>query len=270
VREFLARFRWARRLRHAWFRYQLRRPARVPDGWVVAAPDFVGVGTQKAGTTWWYHLLTRHPCVHHANRPKELHFFDPYWRRPFGDDDVQAYARRFARPAGQQAGEWSPAYMTFFWAPPLLRQAAPRARLLVMLRDPVERYASALNMALTSRRKIPPMMAKEAYRRGFYAEQLERLFQHYARDEVLVLQYEHCRAEPALQLARTYRFLGLDDSFLPGDLTRAMNPTVSTKLSLDADTTRFLIDAYTPDVTALDELVDLDLGLWPHFRHLSP
>jgi hypothetical protein len=57
-------------------------PANVPvapSGWTVAPPDFVGVGAQKAGTTWWYTLLSSHPGVHAPpGRRKELHYFDRF------------------------------------------------------------------------------------------------------------------------------------------------------------------------------------------------
>jgi hypothetical protein len=68
-------------------RRRLGLPPARPRGWVLGPPDFVGVGTQKSGTSWWYWLVCDHPQVT-VGFGKELHFFDPYVRREFGEDDV--------------------------------------------------------------------------------------------------------------------------------------------------------------------------------------
>ena len=67
-------------------------------------PDFVGVGAQKCGTSWWYSLIAAHPGVHDPQGfDKEARFFcEP------GPHDLDAYRRLFARPPGLLAGEWQP------------------------------------------------------------------------------------------------------------------------------------------------------------------
>jgi hypothetical protein len=223
----------------------------LPRGWTDGAPDFIGIGVQKAGTTWWYELIASHPGVSHQGRPKELHFFDQYWNRPFEPADA-------------------PGYLSCFWVPAAMRIAAPDARLLVLLRDPVDRYRSGLTLAgANSRGGLVPVQAKEAFRRGLYAEQLEQLYQQFPRDQVLVLQYERCRKDPLPELARTFRFLDLDDSFVPPTLSEERNPAFGPRLEVPAEIRAQLVDAYTSDTKRLLELVpDLDLELWPNFRHL--
>jgi hypothetical protein len=74
-------------------------------------------------------------------------------------------------------------------------------------------------------------------------------------------------ADPAGQLARTYRFLGLDDHFRPTEMHRASSPTLQEKVALDGDARTRLIDLYGADVAELARMVpDIDLGLWPNFR----
>ena len=119
------------------------RPPPRPRDWAIGPPDFVGVGVQRAGTTWWYRLLCDHPSIQRA-RGKEAHFFDGYFGREFSDSDVEAYHRLFPRPKGSLIGEWSPRYLHDFWTPALLRRAAPEAKILVLLRDPLQRYQSGL------------------------------------------------------------------------------------------------------------------------------
>src|SRR5690606_28385229 len=62
-----------------------RHPAPPPPNWTVGPPDFVGIGAQRSGTTWWYDLVSSHPRVVHRGDLKELHYFHRYSQRPFTD-----------------------------------------------------------------------------------------------------------------------------------------------------------------------------------------
>src|SRR4051794_38333201 len=81
-----------------------RTPPRCPPSWQVAPPDFVGVGVQRGGTSWWFDELSNHPDVHALpERPKELHFFDAFSDRELGADDISRYHAWFPRPDGGRA-----------------------------------------------------------------------------------------------------------------------------------------------------------------------
>ncbi len=255
-------------VRRVWGDVRPPRPPACPPGWVVAPPDFVGVGVQRSGTTWWHDLVVAHPGVH-AGAPKELQFLRRYWQRPFTDADAAEYHRFFARPPGQLAGEWSPGYLSHFWVPPALRRAAPDARILVVLRDPVERYVSGFALQGETR-WARPSAASMAFRLGCYATQLDQLFASFPREQVFVLQFERCVEAPAAELARTYRFLGLDDTFVPEGLTAVRNANRGRKQVLPEETERALVVAYTHEVQRLrDELPELDVRRWPNFAHLA-
>lgn len=233
-------------------------------------PDFVGIGVQKAGTTWWYELVVSHPEV--STRPgihKERHFLSRFGTEPFGADDVRAYQAWFPRRPGTLAGEWTPDYIYYPWVAPLLARAAPLAKLLLLVRDPVERFRSGLaHQRRTGGSHTAPAVA-EAVARGFYLQGLERFDDWFPSDRILVLQYERCVRQPAAELARTYRFLGLTDDRLPPELAHPVSATTAAKTPLHEDVTRRLVDMYAPDVTALARrLPDLDLSLWPHFAAL--
>ena len=115
------------------------------------------------------------------------------------------------------------------WTPALLREAAPEARLLVLLRDPVERFRSGRTLA-ENRLTVGSTAraaANAAFNRGLYADQLLRLWRAFPREQVLVLQYERCVADARAQLARTFVFLGLEpdvpSAWIPdGGSTRAV------------------------------------------------
>jgi hypothetical protein len=242
-------------------------PPPPAPGEVTGAPDFVGIGVQKAGTTWWFGLLTAHPEVaQRAGVHKERHFFAPYATASFGPAQVRAYHDWFPRPPGQRAGEWTPDYVHQPWVAPLLARAAPEARLLVMVRDPVERFLSGLAHSQVVPASHLGVVVSEAVERGFYAAALQRWSAPLEAGRLLVLQYERCVADPAAELARTYRFLGLDDGFVPPGLRRPSSPTLQEKVALDDDARTRLVDLYAPDVAALSALVpELDTALWPNF-----
>ncbi|MGH9152801.1 MAG: sulfotransferase domain-containing protein [Acidimicrobiales bacterium] len=238
---------------------------------VVGPPDFVGVGAQKAGTTWWYQLLVEHPLVHnHPGVHKERHFFMRFFDRAFDADDAAEYHRWFPRPPGFQAGEWTPDYMLHFWIPRLLKHAAPDTKVLVLLRDPVERIVSGLTH-VAARQAVPDARAAtEAYLRGRYAEQLEGLGSYFDPSRILVQQYEKCRRDPPGELRRTLAFLGLPPMVSLRSYDSPVNETVVRKVSLPAATRDELVALYRRDV---EKLVlthpEIDVGLWPNFSFIA-
>lgn len=247
-------------------------PPACPPGWAVGPPDWVGVGVQKGGTSWWHRMIATHPEMSQADGlSKELHFFDRYFDTEFSDADAAAYTSFFPRPPGGMSGEWTPRYLFDFWVPPLLARAAPQAKVLVLLRDPVERYRSGLSHEVDTGSTSSPVLAQETMQRGLYAAQLTRLLSCFPREQVLVLQYERCRAEPQTQLARTFSFLGLRDAtFAPPTVAEVVNRSRSAKAALPAHVREQLVTAYSADIAVLRGIVpDLDLRLWPNFAHLT-
>ena len=243
------------------------KPPKCPDGWSTGAPDFVGLGVQRAGTTWWNHLIGSHFDVH-AQPFKELHFLRQYWNKPFTADDHEKYAQYFPRPAHKITGEFSPGYLSCFWIPPLLSTAAPKAKFVILLRNPVSRYQSGLELQNETARSNA-QSANRAFRLGCYAIQLENLFACVERSQILVLQFEKCLVDTGGELARTYKFLGLDPSFIPPDISTPRNSDRGKKMELRRETRSALVKAYESDVRRTSELIaDLDLELWSDFAHL--
>ena len=236
-------------------------------GHVVAPPDFVGIGVQKAGTTWWYEMLCSHGAVfRHDELHKERHFFARFATEDFGPRDVDAYHRFFARPPGQLAGEWTPDYVFQPWTAELLERAAPEAKLLVIVRDPVERLRSGIAHRFTAPGSHPGTVLSEAVARGFYAEALTAWTSRFPAGRLLVLQHERCVADPAQELERTWRFLGLEPEPPPPGLARPVSATEGDKAPLAEDARRRLVELYAPDVDRLmAQFPDLELSLWPNF-----
>jgi hypothetical protein len=241
-------------------------PPVLGPGEEVGPPDFVGIGVQKGGTSWWYELISDHPGVSARDDiHKERHYLSHCGTGPFGAAEVQRYQGWFPRVPGTITGEWTPDYLGYPWVPSLLARAAPEAKLLVILRDPVERFRSGLSFRLSMGASDTGAIVADAVRQGFYARCLRRFLAYFAPEQLLVLQYERCAADPSAQLAVTYRFLGLTDHH-PDDLRRPINVS-GAKLSLDPEAHRRLVDLYAPDVDELVSLFpDVDRSLWPNFR----
>src|SRR4051794_12054343 len=238
-------------------------PPRPPlPGHEPAPPDYIGIGAQRCGTTWWAGLLAAHPDVVAPMR-KELRFFNHYHHRRFTDADRERYAAHFARPPGTRSGEWTPRYMADPWTPALIRTAAPEAKLLVLLRDPVERYASGIALETRRATRFRPAHVRDQFARGLYHQQLTRVLEHVSRDRLLVLQFERCIAEPHTELARTYRFVELDDAFVPDLDGSSKNETPSARPPLAAEELASLRERYRDDLTALfTDFPELDPPLW--------
>jgi sulfotransferase family protein len=276
----------------------------VPPERRTGPPDFVGIGTHLSGTDWWFEQLTRHPAIAgHTGDEAALHFFEPFAGRPMTDADVADYHARFPRREGTIAGEWSTRYVFDPWTLPLLRRAAPDAKLLVLMRDPIVRYRMSLGFRRQERASDDaPIYMAEAVHRGRYGSQLRALLSFFEADQVLVLQTERCLADPAGEYARTLRFLGVDPGYLPPQLRRRARHGTSARApmralraaglpeTLNRETIKRLLGQtindpadlwpeldhalraeLEPEVRALVALVDdLDLELWPSFAADGP
>ena len=194
-------------------------------------PNFLIVGTMKSGTTSLANWLGAHPQAYVPPR-KEIHFFDvdEYWAL-----GVDWYREHFAGAAGEPAvGEGTPRYIFFGQAVERMAQTLPDAKLIVCLRDPIERARShwthAYHRSAVERRSFEQAMRDELalethpepegldggyLARGHYAVQLERLERHYPRDRVHLVLFDDLRADPAAAFAATCEYLGIDPAFRP-------------------------------------------------------
>lgn len=205
-------------------------------------PDLLVIGTQKAGTTWLMRKLGAHPGVFMA--PRQLHYFDREFHR--GED---WYRAQFAGAApGQLVGEKTTEYFdtaTIDTVAPRIATTCPETRLIVILRNPVERAWSALvhhvNAGLIALPRDPETAvfddtpeAREGKRhfrfieRGYYARQLAALYAHVDPAQVLVLVFERdIVADPEAGWARVCAFLDLPEVAL----TDARKPENQVRLS---------------------------------------
>lgn len=231
VRTKLRNQRWLRRLyRLANFRgatYMFR-----------VLPDFVIIGVQKGGTTSLYDFVIDHPKVVAAARKEvsyfsALHDLGPAWYR-------SQFPTRLGVRRGKLTGEATPAYIFNRKAPEHMKVLLPDIRMVVVLRNPVDRAYSQWQMNLRNG-KIPsettfeqaldieaeawarhpdiriydPADPMDLYfnsylARGIYADQLKHWFRYYSREQFLMLATEDLLRERNHTLNRMFDFLGLE------------------------------------------------------------
>ncbi len=238
---------------------------------------FLIAGVQKGGTTALFDYLGEEPGLSLPDA-KELHFFDDEtqdWSAP----DLAAYHARFAPFDGRPRGEATPIYL--YWPDSLERIAAynPAMKLIVVLRDPVERAWSHWKMEFARGAETHPfawcvregrqrLFAAEPWgfhrefsyvERGYYGEQFERLFGLFPREQVLVLRSDELRADPAPALAAVRAFLGLADAAGPAPREIHVGPEVD-GAELTSEDAAFLRRLYARDQERLARLIGVRFG----------
>jgi hypothetical protein len=211
-------------------------------------PNFFIVGAQKAGTTSLYHYLNQHPQVYMSPR-KEPHFFEGMqseFRRPGRRNapvsDLAEYQTLFEGVSDERAiGEASASYLYSPRAPGLIKSCVPDAKIIAILRNPAYRaYSNFLHCVQVGREPLgsftEALQAEESRMRekwgplwyykqkGFYYAQVKRYFDVFGRDKVGVWLYEDMRNDAFGTLGEVFRFLGVDESFVP-DASVEHNPS---------------------------------------------
>jgi hypothetical protein len=258
-------------------------------------PDFLLVGASRSGTTSLHRALAEHPAVVTPLFHKGVHYFDmeygrgPTWYR--GHFPLHALAEARTRVRGQRPRtfESSGYYMYHPLAPGRIARDLPTVRLVVMVRDPVERAYSAhrheyargfepeasFERALeleddrlsgeVERMAADPTYASVSHRhhsyvdRGHYAQQIRRLFELVGRHRVHVLDSEAFFARPQDEFARVLRFLELPLWQPPAfeqHNARPRNP-------MDAATRERLNDHFRPHDAELSALLGRPLSWRP-------
>jgi hypothetical protein len=188
-----------------------------------SVPNFVYIGTSKAGSTWLFNALARHPEVYLASS-KGLYYFDEHFAK-----GRQWYLDQFPAALDNSAvGEISHSYLSSPAAAARIVEYNPHMRLLVCLREPVDRafsdYLSLLKNGhydgsfSTALERFPRLLD-----RGRYATHLERYLEHFPRHQIHIGLFDDLRKDPQAYADDVFGFLGVRRIELsPGDLKDRM------------------------------------------------
>lgn len=240
----------------------------------MSGPAWIGIGAQRSGTTWFTGLLLQHPGFNLGrSEEKELHFFDRFVVDGPTERERSQYLELFDRPC---AGEFTPGYMRWPWVPGLVRETCgSEIAILALLRDPVERFASAMRWYLDRRRRKQPDGAAggrwlkdkgtDAIWGGMYASQLRAWTSAFPRARFVVEQYERAVADPQAAVGRVWSRLGLDDHRISIDEDPALTPTTTAPGPRFEELHDQLRAAYRGEVEELAGKWGIDVSLWPSF-----
>lgn len=255
-----------------------------------AAPDFFIIGVQKGGTTSLYNYLARHPAVLPAMQ-KEIHYFSENFHRgkAWYSARFPTRYRKLRRMLELRAriltGEATPYYIFHPHAARRIRARYPHARIILMLRNPVDRayshYRYHVKLGVESLSfeeaiaaepqrlagEMEKMVADEHYsseacklfsylRRGVYIEQVRRWREYFPREQMLILKSEDFFANPAQCFLAATRFLGLEHH----DLRSYDTFNAGAESALRPETRRRLVEYFRPFNEQLYAYLGIDYG----------
>jgi hypothetical protein len=251
-------------------------------------PDFAIIGAQKSGTTSLYDFIIKHPCVVSAYR-KEMHYFSSLfdfgelWYR--SNFPTKLYKYYFKKKFDKQllCGDATPYYLLHPLVPMRMKRSLPKIKIIVILRNPVDRAYSHYHFALRhkhetlsfedainqeekrlagERKKIIQDPSFDGYHfkrnsyltRGVYVDQLKHWFEYYDKNQFLILTTEDLYANPQKILNQVFQFLNLN-SYEIKDLK---NLNVGNYKNMNNETRKTLIEYFRPYNCKLSKLLDRD------------
>jgi hypothetical protein len=239
--------------------------------------DFILAGAQKSGTTALHYFLSKHPNITMGDQ-QEMHFFDND-RMFVGPVDYEQLHKHYVPVAPSWiAGDCTPSYIYYGPAAERIWEYNPKIKLLVLLRNPVERAFAHWNMQRFKGREpldffdavreektriagAPPTEARRfAYvDRGFYAEQLDRLFKLFPREQVKAVKFEEFKNKQRETLVSIFSFLGLEPLRSMRSKDRNVVPY---ERVMNWEERIFLYNLFAEDIAKLERMLGWDCSDW--------
>jgi hypothetical protein len=220
------------------------------------------------------------PRAEQAAGPLRAYLHGPMREKRFGAlvTEWRDYLKLFRKAGAQKAiGEASVCYLWSESAPENIRQRIPNARIILVLRNPVEMLFSmylhtlrSVGRRYTFREAIEMGLQQRGGRldfmhpfldMGLYYEQVKRYLETFPQGRVRIYWYEHYQTKPARMLADIFRFLEVDATFSPDRSQRYLESGMP-DAQLDPADRAFLVDFYRADIGKLAELLGRDLSSW--------
>ncbi|HEB71323.1 MAG TPA: hypothetical protein ENI77_01735 [Nitrospirae bacterium] len=187
-------------------------------------PNYLVIGGARCATTWAHNCLSEHPEIF-TPKVKELNFFNTNY-----DKGIEYYEKYFddaSNGSFRAVGEASPTYLPHAECPERIARYSPNVKLIVILRNPIER---AFSHYLIFKHKHEESSFEEAIEKrpqllsdGLYSDHLLRYYKYFSKDQLLLLFFDDIEKDPVEFIQRVYRFLDVNDHFLPRDLENQVN-----------------------------------------------
>jgi hypothetical protein len=240
-------------------------------------PTFVVIGAQKSGTRWLRWNLSKHPDVFAPSA--ELHFFNN--REHYEDLGVDWYREQFIGWSGEPfVGEATPGYMMFRHHPGVvaarMAETIPNARLLAILRNPIDRVVSAMAHFARYEKVSPHDRVIERVRAssveqdplgliagGLYAGSLAPFRARFG-EQLLVLLHDDARRDPRGVYECAVRHVGAPTGFVPTDVDEIVwsNQDDARRYEITLEERLELWTYFADDVASLEVMLDRDLSSW--------
>ncbi len=212
---------------------------------IQSAPNFFIVGAPKAGTTSLYHYLDEHPEVF-MSPLKETNYFSyeatikqKLYYKEKGISNWNDYQILFENSSDKKAiGEASVSYLFYPEVPQLIKSKFPEAKIIIMLRNPVDRAFSHYQMDYKlgyvndslekiifnkNRNAVENLFYQQFILLGKYFEQVKRYCDTFGAENVLVIFFDDFKNDTVREINRLCRFLGIDES-VKLNLDKTHNP----------------------------------------------
>jgi hypothetical protein len=271
-------------------------------------PNFFIAGAPKSGTTALYHYLDQHPQIY-MSPLKEPNYFAPEIRlerfserlRPRAEEGARKlraylegpmrekrfgglvtewhdYLKLFQQADGQKAvGEASVCYLWSVEAAARIRETVPDARIILILRNPVEvafslylhglrsgaphcTFREAIQMGL-EQRGGPIDVMHPFLDLGLYSEQVQRFMTSFPEAQMRSYFYDDYEKHPLRMLPDIFRFLDVDPAFRP-DMSKRYLEGRNAGIPFDPDDRAWLVEFYKEDIGRLSNLLKRDLSGW--------
>lgn len=197
-------------------------------------PDFIGIGAQKCATTWLALCLRQHPQIFMAS-PKELKYFNENFAR--GEAWYLSHFKKAGGGKYKAVGEFTSSYL--YAKPARVRDCLGKVRLVVSLRNPVERFFTHYRIAI--RRGLLPkrdfqhvtmralndaaLRCPDLFEEGKYAAPLQAYLDMFGAERTHIIIKDDIDAAPQAVIKALYQFLGVDSDFVPPAVFAQIHPS---------------------------------------------
>jgi len=189
---------------------------------------FIGIGAQKCASSWLFDILADHPEAALSGK-KELDFFSYHY-----ENGYEWYEQQFSnKPGAKAVGEISPSYFNEASVPERAKLYSPDLRILLSLRDPVERALSQhRHLVRIGTVSGPDYRFEKALadnpsyiEQGLYATHLSRWLESFPENQIFVVLMDDIKNHPDETARKVYRFLGIAEDHQSAALHEKSNPS---------------------------------------------